>query len=146
MASFQASKYDPLKDEHLPQIGSIIEGFRIIKKVQPIELGELMKLQNKQPDLEGYSEILITDNPERPGLKYLIWVDEIKNSEYKGKFLVNMDALYAIYDAGFNHGAYESIIPEHGKQECFNATIDGEPLPYDQGIKYNLNIKKEESK
>ena len=75
MASFVANKYDKKTDPHLPKVGTTIEGYGKIMKVQPIEAGKLMKLMQKEEDLKGFKKLLVGNNPDRPFLKYLIWVN-----------------------------------------------------------------------
>ena len=74
--TFAASKYDPQNDPHMPKVGDIVSGNQYLK-VEPIEASALMKMitQGKEPELiEGSDEVLILKNPERPFLKYLVWV------------------------------------------------------------------------
>ena len=71
-----ASKYDPQNDSNMPKVGDIQKGCKFLK-VEPIEISALMKMvhEGKNPELiEGSDEVLILDNPERPFLKYLVWV------------------------------------------------------------------------
>lgn len=74
-----ASKYDPQNDPHMPKVGDIQKGCEFLK-VEPIEASALMKMvtEGKEPELiEGSDEVLVLNNPERPFLKYLVWVKHI---------------------------------------------------------------------
>lgn len=74
-------KYDPNKDEARPKVGSIIkEKFEVLKS-EYIDATALLKMvmDNKTPELiKNSTQVLIYSHPERPYVKYVIWVKEIK--------------------------------------------------------------------
>ena len=73
---FVASKYDKDNDPYMPKVGSEFSG-KIILKAEPIEASALMRMvmSGKEPEpFENSSTVLIGNHPERPMLKYLIWV------------------------------------------------------------------------
>lgn len=63
-------------------------------------------------------------------------------------FIVDINTLFAIYGAGFNHGANEGPLPSHGTFTEFHNVLDGKPLMHDgdgdtypqvkQGIRYKI--------
>jgi hypothetical protein len=74
-----ASKYDPQNDPHMPKVGDIQKGCEFLK-VEPIETSTLMKMiiKGNEPELiEGSDEVLVLNNPERPYLRYLVWVKHL---------------------------------------------------------------------
>lgn len=71
-----ASKYDPTIDPHMPKVGDVVNGNQYLK-VEPIETSALMKMveEGKIPEpIVGSDDVLVLNNPDRPFLKYLVWV------------------------------------------------------------------------
>lgn len=71
-----AHKYDPTNDPHMPKVGDVVNRCKYIK-VEPIETSSLLKMvnENKIPEsIKGSDDVLVLNNPERPFLKYLVWV------------------------------------------------------------------------
>ncbi len=78
--TFTANKYDENNDPHMPKVGDFLgedEESGRIAKVEPIVASKLLNLfqDNVTPDLEGHKELIVIDNPIRPFLKYLVWID-----------------------------------------------------------------------
>ena len=73
---YRAIKYDPLNDPHYPKVGDKIDDDRKVRKVDHIEVSDLVKLlKGKLPD--DAEHLIIVDNPDRPYLKYLVWWENI---------------------------------------------------------------------
>lgn len=80
-AQIGGEKYDPNKDEAKPIVGSIFkEKFEVLKS-EYIDATSLMKMvmNKEEPEPMGNAtEILVVDHPQRPYVKYITWVKEIK--------------------------------------------------------------------
>jgi hypothetical protein len=56
------------------------------------------------------------------------------------KVKMDINTLYTIYSAGFQHGSEEGAFPKHGTHDAFNRLLKG-VSPLDNGVCYDVRTK-----
>jgi hypothetical protein len=79
------NKFDPDKDEHRPKVGDTIRDGKLeIMDVEYISATDLLKefaREDFAPDFKGHDDLLVFDHPDRPFVKYKVWVKKITEDE-----------------------------------------------------------------
>ena len=82
-----APKWDPLTDPSRPKIGATISRDGIaytVGKVRAISPATFL-IEGKEPDKEGYDELLVERHPTRFFIHWLVWARKVKNVLHKSR-------------------------------------------------------------